>query len=213
MNSVLKSNLFCLAALIGITFIIISATNRYILTVNFYNVSGSYLAGNPEQESAVFESLQKWIYLSTAGYLVTKLFIISLILYTALYFVDQQVGFNRIFNVVTLSEFIFLLPAIIKILWFHCEYPSGTLAQWQNMHILSAMSLFGTVSPDWYYPLQTFNLFEIAYWFLLSFGLSKITTMDYDQSLRIVLFSYVPVLFIWICVVVFCTLMILPYSA
>lgn len=213
MNSTFKFTLVSLGTLIAITLLIISVTNRLILTVNFYDINGNYLAGNPSQENEVFDSLLKWIYISTVGYMLFKLFLISLILYTALYLSDKQVRFTRIFNVVTLCDFIFILPAIIKILWFHFNYPEGTLLQWQNLHILSAMSMFGNVTPDWYYPLETLNVFEIVYWFLLAFGISKITRLDFDNSLRIILSSYVPALFIWVCVVAFCTLMIIPQSA
>jgi hypothetical protein len=210
MNAYIKSNILSLCALIALSFALISATNHYILTVNFYDNSGDFLSGIPDQEGAVFESLQKWIYLSSAVYLVFKLALISLILYTALYLSGQPVRYARIFNVVTLSEFIFFIPAIIKIFWFHYEYPNGTLIDWQKLCIFSALSLFNSAPADWYYPLQTLNLFEILYWFLLAFGISKITTLNFDGSLRMVALSYLPALFIWAAIVAFCTLMIIP---
>jgi hypothetical protein len=210
MKSIIKSNIFGLGTLLGLSFVLICITNHYILTINFYNNNGDPLSGIPEQEGAVFESLQKWIYLSTAGYLLFKLSLISLILYTALYLADHPVSYSKIFNVVILSEYIFFVPAIIKIFWFHFEYPNGTLLAWQRLSVFSALSLFDSVSPDWYYPLQTLNLFEIGYWFLLTYGISRVTRLNFDQSLRVVVFSYLPALFIWAATVAFCTLMIIP---
>lgn len=210
MKSLLKSNIIGLGALLGLSFALISITNHYILTINFYNNSGDLFSGIPDQENAVYESLQKWVYIATAGYLIVKLFLIAMVLYTALYLSDHEVPFSQVLNITILSEFIFIIPAVLKIIWFHQDYPNGTILDWHRMYVLSALSLFESAPADWYYPLQTLNAFEVAYWFLLAFGIYKITKMDYDSSLRLVLFSYVPALFIWIATVAFCTIMMFP---
>ena len=213
MKSIFKSNFFSLGVFFGLSILLIIITNHYILTVNFFNNSGEILSGIPNKESEVFEALQKYIYLSTLFYTTLKLFFIALILYTALFLADQQVKFSRALNIVILSEYIFLLPALIKIIWFKVEYPAGTLSNWHKVFVFSALSLFDNVSADWYYPLQTLNLFEIGYWFLLAYGIYKSTTLTYDQSLKIVVFSYVPGLFIWVVSIAFCTVMIFPDNA
>jgi hypothetical protein len=210
MKSIIKSNVFSLSALLLLTFILIYITDRYILTVNFYETSGDPLAGIPGQEKGVYESLQKWIYLSSVLYIVIKILLIALILYTGLYLSDHPVPFDRIFNVTILSEFIFLVPAAVKFFWFHLEYPEGTLSDWHRIYILSALSLFESAPADWYYVLQTLNIFELGYWFSLAFGIYRISGMSYDQSLKIVLVSYLPALFIWMATVTFFTLMLFP---
>ena len=43
-------------------------------------------------------------------------------------------------------------------------------------------------SADWYYPLQTLNIFELTYWFLLAFGIYKVTKLDFGGSSHLVLF-------------------------
>jgi hypothetical protein len=210
MKPVLKSNLFCLGILLGISFVLIYLTDRYILTLNFFDNSGEYLSGIPEREGEVYAALQKYIYISAAVYLAFKLILISLIIYTALYIAGQQIKFSRALNIVIWSEYLFLLPAILKIIWFKTGYPNGTLSDWHKCYILSSLSLVGNVAAAWNYPLQTLNLFEIAYWCILAYGIFKATSLDYDQSLRIVVSSYVPALFIWVVIVVFCTVMMFP---
>src|SRR5258707_4214345 len=106
MKSVVKSNIFSLSALFALTFILIYLTNHYILTINFYENSGDPVAGVPGEESKVYESLQKWIYLSSAAYLLIKLLFIALILYTGLYLNGHSVPFVKIFNVTILADFI-----------------------------------------------------------------------------------------------------------
>lgn len=210
MNSITKSNFIRLGIYFGLSFAIISVTNHYILTINFFDNSGEFLAGNPSQESEVYRDLQKYIYLSTLIYTLFKVSMIALILYTALYLAEHQIEFVSAFNIAITAEFIFLVPAVIKIFWFRYEYPAGTLSEWHKVYILSALSLFDNVSADWYFPLQTLNLFEIAYWFLLAYGIHKITPLNFDSSLRVVVFSYLPALFIWIVFIAYCTVMIFP---
>lgn len=210
MKFIVKSNILSLFILLGITFILIYITNRYILTINFYENSGDPVSGIPEQEGRVYDNLQKWIYLSSALYLLIKLFLISLVLYTGLYLSDHPVDFERIFNITIWAEFIFFVPAIIKMSWFHYYYPNGTLTDWHKYYVLSALSFVDYAPADYYYALQTINVFEIGYWFLLAFGIYKASGMDYDLSLKTVFLSYLPALFIWVCVVTFCSLMMFP---
>lgn len=210
MRTLFRSNNFGLGVLLGLSFILIYITNKYILSVGFYNNSGDILSGTPGQDSVVYAALQKWIYLSQAVYEVVKILIVSLILYTALYLNDQPVAFGRLLNVVIYCEYIFLIPAAIKIPWFLYYYPNGSITDWHHTYILSALTLTGDVPADWYYPLQTLNLFEVAYWFLLAYGISKITRLDFDHSLRTVIVGYIPALIIWVATVSFFTLIVFP---
>jgi hypothetical protein len=196
--------------LLSLTFLLIYLTDHYILTINFYENSGDPVAEVPAQESVVYESLQKWIYLASAFYLLIKLFFISLVLYTAFYLSNHPVPFGKVFNVAVLADFIFLIPAVSKFFWFQYKYPEGTLADWHRVYILSALSLFDSAPADWYYALQTLNVFEVAYWFSLAYGIYKISSLDYDRSLKLVVCSYVPALFIWVATVTFCTLVMFP---
>jgi len=193
MKLLLKNS--CLGAiLVLLTFVLIYITNRYILTVGFYSNSDDPLSGIPGQDVIIYENLQRWIYISSALYLLLKLSAISLVLYIALYLADQQVNYAEIFNIAS----------------FHYIFPQGTLQDWRQYYILSALSLFKNAPADWSYALQTFNVFEIAYWFLLAFLIHRRSNLNYDQSLRIVICSYLPALLIWVASVTFCTLMLFP---
>lgn len=206
----LKNHYLNLAVLILLTFVLLYFTSHYILTPGFYENGPDPLSGIPGNGLKIYESLQAWIYLGSAVYLLIKLFIISLILYTALYLTDEQVRFKNIFRITVLAEFVFLIPASIKIISFPVIFPNGTLADWNRYYILSAVSLVSTAPADWNYALQTLNVFEISYWFLLAFGIYKMSALDFDRSLRVVVVAYVPALFIWVAFVTFCTLILFP---
>jgi hypothetical protein len=210
MKSLFKNGTLALVLLLMLTFLLICITAHHVLTVGFYENSGDPLSGIPGQDLSVYETLQKWIYISSAVYLLFKLGVITLILHTALYLNNQDVSIGKIFRVTVLAEFIFLIPATVKIISFPYTFPHGTLLDWHRYYVLSLLSLFENAPADWYYALQTFNVFEIGYWFLLAYGISKISPLNYDRSLRIVVTAYVPALVIWIAAVTFFTLVMFP---
>lgn len=210
MKTLLKSNFFGLGVLLGLSFILIAIAGKYILSVGFYNNSGDIFSGVPGQDAGIYDALQKWIYISDVVYTILKVNFIALIIYTALYLKNETVSFKRLLNIVIYCEYVFLIPAAIKIPWFLYRYPNGKVAEWHQTYVLSALSLFRDVPVDWYYPLQTLNVFEVAYWFLLAVGISRISRLDFDNALRTVLISYVPSLIIWVAAVSFCTLVLFP---
>jgi hypothetical protein len=199
-----------MALLLAFTFLLIYLTDHYVLTVGFYQSNGDALSGIPEQDSNVYDALQKWVYFSSAAYLLLKLGLITLIIHTALYLQNEDVQFISIFKIVTLAEFIFLIPAALKLLSFNYTFEHATLLDWHRYYVLSALSLFNDVPADWYYALQSLNLFEVAYWFLLALGISRITNLSFDNALKTIVLSYVPALLIWVVSVTFCTLLMFP---
>jgi hypothetical protein len=201
-----KSALYSLMAFTAVSFLLIYISDRFILTVNFYQSNGDLLSGVPGEENQVYQSLQGWIYVSSAAFQLIKFWMITIILYTALYLYGRPVSFIRIFQVVVLAEFIFFVPAIFKIFWFHFILSQITLIEWHKFYVLSALSILQNIPADWWYALQTLNLFEAGYWFLLAYGISRVSGMDYDLSLRVVVFSYLPALVIWVALVTLCTL-------
>jgi hypothetical protein len=187
-------------------------TNKYILTINFYERNGQPVSGIPDMESLVYQNIKKVIYLYTVIYIVVKVLVISIILATGLYFFEIQVRFRDLLRVVILCEFVFLLPAAVKICWFWQYRNVVDLITWQNFYFLSAALLFPDIKPAFLLPLQTLNVFELAYWFLLAAGIKKIASVGFDRALRIVCLSYVPALFIWVIFIVYFTVVYFPQS-
>jgi len=106
-----------------------------------------------------------------------------------------------------------MIPAVIKIIGFRNAYPGGNLMDWHKYFVLSSLSLFPAAPADWYYTLQTFNIFEIVYWFLLAFGISRAGQLTFDHSLKIVVSSYLPALIVWVALITFCSLVMFPLTA
>lgn len=210
MKSILKSTPLLFGLLLLSTLTLIYITNHNILTADLYRRSDNPLSGFPEEEQMVNSELQKWIFLVSAIYVIVKIAIISMILYIGMHIYDATVPFQKIFRVVTAAEYIFLLPAFLKIILFQVYYPQGTINDWHQYYVLSALSFTGRVAGDWVYPLQSLNLFEIIYWFLLAEGIHRVSGKGFDRCLKIVVSSYIPALLVWISLITFCSLMLFP---
>lgn len=206
------SLILLMIALVGATLALLFITNRYILTVNFYERNGQPVSGIPDMESLVYDRIKSVIYLYAVIYLLIKVAVISIILATGLYFFDTEVSFSKLLRVVIICEFIFLIPAAAKICWFWQERQIVDLITWQNFYFLSAAMLKPDVKPAFLLPLQTLNLFEVAYWYLLATGIAGITLLRFDKALKVVCLSYIPALFIWVIFVVYCTVVYFPQS-
>jgi hypothetical protein len=209
----INANLFLwLIVLIGATLLMIFITNRFILTVNFYERNGQPMSGIPDMESLVYERVKKVIYVYAMIYLVIKVFAITVVLATGLYFFDIQVSFRDLLRVAVWCEFVFLIPAALKIGWFWQDRNNVDLLSWQNFYPLSAASLISDTKPAFLLPMQTLNIFEVSYWLLLAAGIEKIAGIKFDKALKIICCSYMPALFIWVVFVIYFTVIYFPQS-
>lgn len=200
------------SALVAITLTLICITNRYILTVNFYERNGQPISGIPDMQSLVYDRVKGVIYLYSVIYLGVKIIVISLLLATGLYFFDVQVSYLKLLRVVILCEFVFLIPAAAKICIFWHDRDMVDLITWQNYYFLSAASLFPDIKPAFLLPLQTLNIFELAYWLLLAGGIERIASVKFEKGLKVVLSSYLPALFVWVIFVIYFTIVYFPES-
>lgn len=136
-----------------------------------------------------------------------KLTLIALCLNIGTVLFNFKVPFSKLFRVALLAEAVFLIPVLLKLLWFLLVETSFTLEDIQYFYPLSLLNFFepGSVAQWWVYPLQLANAFEVAYWLLLAYGLHRLLRTHYDQALTLVLTSYLPGLLLWVTLVTFLT--------
>ncbi|RIV50193.1 hypothetical protein D2V93_10420 [Flagellimonas taeanensis] len=142
--------------------------------------------------------------------LLIKISIIAVILDTGCFLMEKKIQYGRLFGIVLLSEFIFLVPIILKTLWFHFFQKDYTLEDLQYFYPFSALNIVGHEGLDiwWVYPLQTINVFEITYWIVLAYLLDKAlkTPKKQNTGIKIVASSYGTGLLIWVIGIMFFTL-------
>lgn len=142
-------------------------------------------------------------------FILLKTLIIASIIYIGSFFYSKnEIAFKNIWSIVISAEFIFLLVPIFKIIWFYFFQTNYTLEDLQYFYPISAINITGYkgLEPWLIYPLQTLNLFELAYIIYLAYQIGTLTKTNADTGLKIVAFSYVPALLLWVTVVMFFTL-------
>lgn len=117
----------------------------------------------------------------------------------------HNLSFRKLFNVVVIAEFVFLLSTIIKVVWFGFINETYTLQELQNFAPLSLLSLFESslVDPWLLYPLQLINVFEVVYCILLAAGLSLLLKQPLSKTTVIIFASYGLGIMVWAIFVVF----------
>ena len=161
------------------------------------------------QEVIRMNNLWGWIsYLILPLILYLKIVLIATTLAIGIMFTDTKIKFGQLFNIVVKAEFIFLLPMVFKTAWFYFFKKDYTLVELQNYMPFSLESLFGyeNVEPWFIYPLQVVNLFEAAYWIVLSILLAKLLQTTKSKALTLVAGSYGTGLAIWVAGIMFLTL-------
>ena len=112
---------------------------------------------------------------------------------------------GSVFKIVIASEIVFVCAGLFKFFWFFLFAGNYDLNDIGFFYPLSLINFYksGEVHKLWIIPLQTVNMFNMVYIFLISYGLNKICDIKKSDSDKIVLFSYVPALVLWVALVMF----------
>ncbi len=156
---------------------------------------------------------KKWEWL---GYVIIPLVIllrsslVAMCLSVGMFFYDMEhkLKFKQFFRIALLGEFVLVLVGFAKLMYFYFIKTDYTLQDLQQYYPLSYINFLdiNNLEPWLIYPLQTINLFEIAYFFVLVFGLHKLLKKNYWKSFEITAASYGTGLVIWIGLVMFLSL-------
>jgi hypothetical protein len=184
-----------------------------------------------EQIEDMLAQGKKWEWLGYAIipviYLI-KLSLVAACLSVGVFFVSNQFEFKRLWGVALVAEFVFVVPIIVKILWFAFVQTDYSLKDLQFFYPLSALNFFDYKHLEswWVYPLQTLNVFEVLYWVVLAWqmqaspqtraayrpegGFSTAKEITIGASFQLVLMSYGVGLLLWVAAVMFISV---SYSA
>jgi hypothetical protein len=140
--------------------------------------------------------------------ILAKVILISIIIFIGSFLFHKNFSIKKIILIVVKSEYIFILPILFEIIYFKFINTTASLIEIQNFYPLSAINILGYkgLEPWLIYPLQILNLFEIAYIIYLAYQIGKVTNTNTDTGFKIMMYSYVPTMLLWVCVVMFLTL-------
>ncbi len=189
-------------------FILFLSQTVLIDEIVFFNTYSEQLTYDKAME--VFSKMKSiaWVvYIITPVLMLIKFSAISVLLYIGVFFYDlhKQITFGKIFKVVIISELVFIVASITKLLWFIFFAGNYTLDDMSFFYPLSLINLFNRaeVATYWIYPLQTVNIFQVLYVLSLAMGLSRVSSFKKEVADRVVLFTYVPAIAVWIALFMF----------
>lgn len=130
-----------------------------------------------------------------------KFTVIAFVIWVGCFMYGYRVTYAQCWGIVLTCEFIFLIPEVIKILWFMTVNTDPTLHDINAFYPLSLMHFFDYLAIDrkWAYPLRALNLFEIPYCIALVNGIHFYAHKDKRVVWLIVVSSYVLIFFLWLC--------------
>ncbi|MBL4746903.1 MAG: hypothetical protein JKY08_11125 [Flavobacteriaceae bacterium] len=176
-----------------------------------YNFYSEQLAR--AQVEKLITSQEKWSWL---GYVFIPLLILIRTSLVALclsigqfiYNVENTYKFKQFFRIALIGEFVLILVGFFKLAYFYFIKTDYTLEDLQRYYPLSYINFLDikTLEPWLLYPLQTINLFGVAYFFVLVYGLWKLLKNEYIKSFEMIMASYGGGLLIWLGLVMFLTL-------
>lgn len=206
-NLILYIFLVILSVIISILF------NHLVLTKDaYYFTFENQLGYSTIDQIFTLQEKYKWIRFSVIPLvLFVKITLISLCLQTGLILNNTKLSFRETFKIALSSEFVFLLPELLKIVWFTLFKINYTLNDVQQFYPFSALNLFKieNISKLLIYPFQVFNIFEVFYWILLAGGIKQALGTNVNHGIQIVFSGYIPALMLWI---IFMMFMIVSFS-
>lgn len=165
-----------------------------------------------ENETAAFEFLQDRpeggiLQLISALQFLTipliylwKFTVIAFVIWVGCFMFGYRVTYSQCWGITVVSEFIFIVPELLKIGWFMFIETDPNLLDIRAFYPFSLMNFadYSEVGPQYVYPLKALNLFEIFYWVLLVTGVHFFSRKERKQAWIIVLCSYVIIFLMWI---------------
>jgi hypothetical protein len=124
--------------------------------------------------------------------LLVKITIVSFCLLTGLLLTSRNLPFAALLKIVLFAESAFATGTLLKLLLLAFSRNINSLGQLENFAPLSLFSFMKASSvPAWLsYPLQTIDIFQVAYLLLLTAGLRFFLKESFRNMLLLVLGSY-----------------------
>lgn len=172
----------------------------YIKITLIENETAAFEFLQDRPEGMVLRAISTIKFLSIPFVYLWKFTVIAFVIWIGCFMFGYRVTYSQCWGVVIGAEYIFLIPEILKILWFMFIQTDPTYHDISGFYPLSLIHLveFDALDKRWAYPLRALNLFEIAYWFLLVEGVHHYARKDKKYVWIIVACSYILIFFLWL---------------
>jgi hypothetical protein len=155
---------------------------------------------NNDGSLLIFQVFKLLNYIWTPFALLWKFTVISFLIWVMAFIYGYKVSYLRLWQIVMISESIFIFPELISFLKFSLFSTDLKTTEIQNYYPLSILSFLDTenIPKKFHYPFKTLNIFELLYAFLLAIGFKHISKRSFENSFYVIVFGYLLFLVLWL---------------
>jgi len=155
---------------------------------------------NNDGSLLIFQVFKLLNYIWTPFALLWKFTVISFLIWVMAFIYGYKVSYQRLWQIVLISEIIFIFPELISFLKFSLFSTDLKTTEIQNYYPLSILSFLDTenIPKKFHYPFKTLNIFEFLYTFLLAIGFKHISKRSFENSFYVIVFGYLLFLVLWL---------------
>jgi len=157
-----------------------------------------FLADQPEGSLLHIRSALQ--YLTIPVVYAMKFTVLALVVWIGCFLFGYRVTYSQCWGIVTVAEFVFAIPELIKVIWFLAIETDPTFFDIQAFYPFSIMNFFDyqDLPTRYAYPFKALNVFEPLYWLALALGIRHFARKGMKPAWTIVLGFYVPVYVLWL---------------
>lgn len=172
----------------------------YIKIVFIENETAAFEFLQDRPEGFILQTINSLKFFSIPFVYLWKLTVIAFVLWIGCFMFGYRVTYQECWGVAVGAEFIFLIPEILKILWFMIIETDPSYHDISSFYPLSLIHFANTAELDtrYAYPLKALSVFEIAYWFMLVNGIHFYARKEKKYVWIIVASSYMLIFFLWL---------------
>jgi len=172
----------------------------YIKIVFIENETAAFQFLEDRPEGSIFQILNAIRVVSVPLVYAWKFTVIGFVVWVGCFMFGYRITFLQCVSIAIVSEFIFLLPEVVKIIYFIFLETDPTYHEVRSFYPLSLMNFFDaeTIDKRYAYPLRAINLFEVLYCFGLVEGVHFYARKTRKMAWFIVAGSYIIIFLLWL---------------
>lgn len=186
-----------------LTFIILCLLSVLLLYIKksfieYETAAFEFLQDRPE--GTVLKVISALQFFSIPLIYLWKFTVIGFVVWLGCFTYGFRITFSQCWSVVMAAEFIFIIPEILKIIWFLFIETDPTLPEIRAFYPLSLMNFFDfeTLDKRYAYPLRALSVFEIFYVLVLVNGVHFYARREKQSAWWIVSTSYILIFSLWL---------------
>ncbi len=190
-----------------LTFLIICLISVLLLYIKksfIENETAAFEFLQDRPEGAILQLISTLQFLSIPFIYAWKFTVIGFVLWVGCFLFGYRITFGQCWSVVMTAEFIFVLPELLKIIWFLFVNTDPNIHEIRAFYPLSLMNFFDyqtLIGSRFAYPLRAISVFEILYILVLVRGVNHFSFRAHKQNNAtwwIVSTSYILVFILWL---------------